>query len=504
MSKTAILLAVLIAYCSAATVTWTGFGHDHQWTNPVNWDGDRVPGPNDDVVINQGTVQVTIDTAVNSLVMGTSVNGPANITFFQSFYVASNMEIDLNGNVFINSGTASVTGTVLVGGNLYFQSGMVSGQWTIAKSSVADLTGGAQKTFSACQFTVQGSLLFGGVLTLNQSSQVTVKSTAVCGGNVNIQNGDGTAVVFDTSAGSFTYNGAGTLMIQAPMNIGTFNFVGGNMTLFVNLQFANSFNIPAGSFIATVGSANVNMQAGVSGLGVLSAAGVTLTLGNVSLQGALNVIGGQVTFGQASTVNLLTVAGGYLQANALVSAQQLNLLGGNLIGSGSVTSVKGYIKTAGFNVGAPLSFTGAVATQSKSLLSFTSTGSLSLSSTGTLYIGGSFQLVGVPGQAFTNNGNVSVTNPFSSQNIDISGTGNFFVAASLQINSLNFQQNMVFLSGNGVFKGANSNILGINKVAANPKVAATFGSYTVTCLGECDNVSTITQPTSLFYFTVSS
>ena len=504
MKTQLVILAAVLACASAASISWTGFAKDNQWSTAVNWSGDKVPGEGDDVTITEGNVLVTGDVIVNSVAMGTSVNGPANLTFFNSFYVASTMMVDVNGNLMINAGTASVSGTVTMGGALYFQSGQISGQWTVASRAVADLNGAAQKVLSACQFSVEGSLSFSGVVTLNQSSQITVKSTAVAQNDVSIQAGDKTSVLFDASKGELTYNGGGTMQIMAPMSIGKFNFNSGNLTLFESLQFVNTFAIPAGSFVATVGAANVAMAKGVTGKGVLSAAGTTLTLGSVNVSGAVNIIGGTVNFGSKADIGLLTLEGGTVYADAAVEAKQFTMLGGNLEGTSGVSAVSATLQSQGFNLNTAVTVSGNFATLGKSLISFGKTGALTLTSTGTMNVGGALTLTGTPGRSFVNNGKVTVANPLQSQNIDISGTGAFEInSATFTVSTINFQIGSIKLSGSGVFKGSNTYIMGISSVSSANGVNAIFGAYAVT-FPNASSVTTMTQPTTDFHFSGSS
>jgi hypothetical protein len=145
MMKLVVAVCALICVANAASIKWTGLAQNNQWTSTVNWYPAQVPGPNDDVTIETGSVQVTISTGVNSLTMGTSVDGMANLTIFQSFVVASTMDVDVNGNLFLNAGTASLQGTVTVKGHLYLQSGTIGGQLTVTQNGIADLSGQATK-----------------------------------------------------------------------------------------------------------------------------------------------------------------------------------------------------------------------------------------------------------------------------------------------------------------------------------------------------------------------
>ncbi len=52
-----LLAAATLASCAdAATITWVGLGSDNLYTTAANWSPARVPGPNDDAVLNNGTI----------------------------------------------------------------------------------------------------------------------------------------------------------------------------------------------------------------------------------------------------------------------------------------------------------------------------------------------------------------------------------------------------------------------------------------------------------------
>lgn len=501
MMKLLAVIAALAVVANAASISWTGYGNDNQWTNKVNWSPDQVPGTGDDVTIASGVVQVTIPTGVNSLVMGTEFSTPANLTIFQTFFIGTGgMQVEGNGNLFINAGSASVSGQVTIGGNLFFQSGQIGGQWTINNRGVADLSGAAEKVFTGCQFISQASsFVFSGVMALNQSSQVVVQSTVVFSGDVSVQAQDSTQVLFDTSAGTLTYTGNGDFQIQAPFNLGTFNFEGGNLTIYDQVTFVNPFVIPSGSYVATVGNAAANMTAGVSGAGVLSGAGSSLILGNTSLTGALNVVGGNVTFAAAgSSVAILSVSGGYTILNHPVSAKQLNLLSGNIIGSATLTASQLYFSSTGFNLNSALTVTQSASVGG--LLAFGSTGSLMLTSSATFNTLASMTFTGVPAMTVTNHGTFSLTSPVVFQNINLAGSGSVSAKSTLSFQTSTVTQSAVALSGAGIFKGSNTRIISVGKVSAATTVNAVIGSYSFTCPAECDDISTSGTPTSSFNF----
>jgi hypothetical protein len=501
MMKLLAIVAALAVATNAISISWTGYGNDNQWTNKINWSPDQVPSTGDDVTIASGIVQVTIPTGVNSLVMGTSFSAPANLTVFQSFFIGTGgLQVEGNGNLFINSGTAAVSGQVTIGGNLYFQSGQISGQWTINNRGVADLSGAAEKVLTGAQFISSAtSFTLSGVLVLNQSSQVIVHSTVVISGDASIQAQDSTAVLFDASAGTLTYTGNGNFQIQAPINFGAFNFQGGNLTIYDEVTFVNPFVIPSASYVATVGSAVANMTAGVSGAGVLSGAGTNLILGNATLSGALNVIGGNVTFvGAGSSIGILSVSGGYLVLNYAVAAKQLNFLSGNVVGAASLAASQLYFSSTGFNLDSALTVTKSAAVGG--LLAFGSSGSVTIGAAATLSTLASITFTGAPGQTVTNQGVLSITAPAVFQNINLGGSGSVSASSTLSFQTATVTQTAITLSGAGIFKGSNTRIISVGKVAASSTVSAVIGSYSFTCPAECDDVSTSGVPTDSFNF----
>jgi hypothetical protein len=501
MMKLLALIAALTVAANCAAITWTGYGNDNQWYNTLNWNPDQIPGANDDVTIAAGVVQVTRPTGVSSIIFGTTYGQTANLTIFDSFFVGNGgMTVQGGGNLFLNAGTAALSGSVTINGKLFFQSGSLSGTITASNTAVVDMSGAAEKTFTACAFTSQAqSFVFSGVMALNQSSQVVVQSTAVFSGDVSIQAQDTTAVLLDTSAGTLTYTGAGTLQIMAPFNVGTFNFESGNLTVYSDVTFVNPFVIPSGSYVASVGTAVLTMSGSVSGAGVLSAAGTHLILNGINMTGYLNLVGGNISFGTgANSIGVFTVSGGFAKINNAVSVAQLNFMSGNVMGGATLTAAKLYFSSQGFNLNAAVVVTGTASVGG--LMAFGPAGSFKVSSTGTFNTLASVTFTGVPGMTVTNNGAFNVKSSVTFQNINLAGTGSVSAQGVLMLQTASVSQSAVALSGSGVFKGSNTRIIGVAKVTASPKVKATIGAYSFTCPGECDSVTTNGVPTSSFTF----
>lgn len=497
-----LLVACTVALCLAAAVhgisiKWTGYANNNQWDSPTNWYPDQVPSTNDDVTIDSGVVQIPNAAGCNSLTMGTNFNNPANVTIFNTFIVGNGgMTVEGNGNVFVNAGTASINGVVNIAGNLFFQSGALSGQVTVGSRGYADLSGAAQKVLIGCSFSSAGGLILGGNIVLNQSSQFTVTSSATASGNFGIQNGDGSSVLFDSSAGVLTYNGGGVFSIQAPVSLGTFNFNAGNLSIYSSVNFINTFNVPYGSYVAALGTAAVNMSAGVTGTGVISGASSQLLLGNVNFTGAINAAGGNVTFVSKSQVSTLTLAGGALTSQWAVSAGIFSALNGALYGT--VIASRGYISSQGFDLNGYLTFTGAVTTTANTLIAFGAGSGLTFTSGAQLNAAGALQLTGVPGQSVTNHGIINANGNVAFQNINLRGSGSVNVGGILQVSTDTVSQSSIALSVGGIFKGSNA-MLTIPAITGS-NVKAVIGVYSLKCGSKCTDVDTSSVPTSTFSF----
>jgi len=406
--------------------------------------------------------------------------------------------------LFINAGQAAVTGVVNIDGNLFFESGVVSGQISVSKKGAAYLNAAGAKIFSGCNFVVQGPTLVSDVLMLNQSSVVTLSGATTASGSFSVQATDTTQVLFDVSAGTFEYSGPG-FSVQAPSNFGTVT-IGGNFTLYNTVQFAKPIVVPSGISISTVGTAAVSMTNGVTGAGTINAAGTSLVLGGLSISGYVNAVGGNVTIMSSSTIGTLTLAGGALYITGATNTTQLNLLSGILSGNSSIATKNFYLKGRG----TVLSVSIVVVTQGyigggNAMITYGKHGKLTVAPTAiftlsTLVINGA---VTAPG--FVNNGVVKVGTTFQTQNINVGGTGTFNVTGTLKSTSATLTIGTVNLQGSGVFTGTNS-MLSVAHVAAgnSQSVQGTIGVYSFQCPRQCNSVSTSTTPTSAFSFTVGT
>lgn len=118
-----------------AALSWDGGGDGQSWDDPMNWQGDRVPGPEDDVVIENPDPSLQVywtseTTAINSLVVANdlilaggffAVTGALNIRGGKAVVTATEVVFDsfLAENATLVVGPSRFSGPVVVdGGNL--------------------------------------------------------------------------------------------------------------------------------------------------------------------------------------------------------------------------------------------------------------------------------------------------------------------------------------------------------------------------------------------------
>jgi cytoskeletal protein CcmA (bactofilin family) len=510
MMKLVVAVCALICVANAASIKWTGLAQNNQWTSTVNWYPAQVPGPNDDVTIETGSVQVTISTGVNSLTMGTSVDGMANLTIFQSFVVASTMDVDVNGNLFLNAGTASLQGTVTVKGHLYLQSGTIGGQLTVTQNGIADLSGQATKNLIGAGFTNQGNVVLSGVLNFNQSSLFTNQGSIAASGFVQLMAGDATATVFDSSAGSFSYNGGsgGKLRIAVTSHFKTIQLQSGDVTTVGQVDFADDILVPSGSTVKTEAGANTTFAGTLHGEGALNVGGkvttvnavnlstVAVTVGYVYFNGAviantLTINAGTTQFNNNSQVGTFTIVSGNVEFASTVSASNANVKGGILTGAGGFSaSTSASFASQGINLGTTFTLSGTMSFNSKTLIAYATGGNIVINSGASVTVGSPLALTGPPGSgAFTNNGAVAVNSGIATANINLLGSGSYTVAGTITTSSCKFTAGTVTINGGSVTGQTTAlNIAAVADANTSGDVKVQVGNYHFACPSQCKNI----------------
>ena len=139
----AVLMACLVLFggsifTEALPVNWDGGGDGMNWTDPSNWDGDQMPGPDDDVTINAPGVQVRIDgsiidirslTTLSEVVIdafalnaSTSIHFDADVAYLVSGEVSA-PEIRAKEAVFVYSGGTLQNDVLIDDGEVVFNTG---------------------------------------------------------------------------------------------------------------------------------------------------------------------------------------------------------------------------------------------------------------------------------------------------------------------------------------------------------------------------------------------
>ena len=507
---TFIAAMLLSAAGSAESIKWTGIVNNGQWDTANNWYPAQVPGPQDDVTIDNGAVTITSAVSVNSITMGAKTTHTANLTVDAALTVATTLTVDANGNLILASGAAMVSGTVQIAGTLDWSVGTASGTWTVSTGGSATLSGQGEKTFSGCGFSAAGPVSATGLVVLNQSSQVTVTGTLTASGSFSVQAQDSTAVMLDTSAGTLAYTGGGNFAIQAPAKIGTFNLQGGGVEIYDTVTFTTSLHVPTDVFIQTQAMAVVTFLGDVTGGGLIEPGSASVTFGRVNLtgQGSVEVVSGTVYFTSPASMSSMSTLGGTTVALAPISVINWQLTAGTLNGNSTFTVVTPNIQSAnGIEVNASIVVTGNATVNgspsSSTIITFGVNGKLTFAQGSTFLNYAPTQVVGPPGSPIVNHGVITANDALSLQNVNLSGTGSVVVSDTFHVSTATIGQSLIALNSFGVFKGTATDITNIAQISGSPAVTGTIDGVSLTCGSACKNVKT-TGSTAKFNFAIGN
>ncbi len=344
LSFLAALLAALAlpVPSQAATISWDGGGGDNLFSNPLNWSGDVLPAPSDDIVLPDGaTYAVVIDTnrTVRSLTVGASPGTgtqtlviPTGQTLVAGLggAVGASGVVELNGGALVGSSSAGLTnqGKLISTGDA---TNTLSLQVTNQAGATIELNGTADLNIVANGFINN----FGGVIFLddNDLNLLTINSaplTTHAGGSVSKQGG----------AGASSVNGSNGVLI----NFGLLEAETGQLTLNIPVIVEGAtLNTSAGATLSLAG--DVTLANLISG----NSAG-TLEL----LAGAQASATGPVTLGVGG--NGLVVRGGAslqldpVEPLSVAGVLELNPAGGAPVtvqGGGLVVQSGGALKWTG-------------------------------------------------------------------------------------------------------------------------------------------------------------
>jgi filamentous hemagglutinin family protein len=455
------------------------------------------------IQLDAGSNRVVSSSAVQSIILETSTS------------VADARNILINGNV-VNNGTGtlvvqsngSAASDILVAGSISATAGVPSNTMTFTSPGTVNLEGTistASTSPNAIVINNEGTLsVDGGVLTASNSGGLSLSGAG------QVASGVGGDVLLTQGIGRFTFNKAGTdvfinqaigdAAIQGTVGGLVLTVPGGTITNSaaltadrvavdasgdITLTSSNSIDRFVSAPGATGMSANVQANA-ISTFGNFSytaAGGSDLLLGDTAATGAFGTTGEVSVFG-TTTFNMLTGSTNFSQlANSEISGTDITF---NISGTGDFASDVGGFGTTNI----VLNNTGAVTRSAVTNPTFTATGSLTLSGTGSVGTLADALLTNVSRLTLNKPGAVPATGDvFIDQ---INGAGSLIVGgtsgASVSINMLGIGQSITqdtaLNIGPGGFLGAASaGPEAANNTNATLSVSTVGGSVLLTNLG---------------------
>ena len=344
-----------------STVNWVNpSGGD--WDTPSNWSTGQLPGPGDDVVINQTGITITHATSASDSVNSLTSQATLVLSAGSLSIAASSTMSAFNQS----GGTLTGAGTVTVSGLLTWTGGIESGTGT----TVAN--GGLAITASNAAFTVLDGR------TLTNAATATVNGSGNqyldLGDNAVLNNLPGATFDFEAEvslrtngevSGAATFNNQGILEKSADTgsdttnfdavldNSGTVQVLSGTLSLQGDSTDTGSFTVSGGATLgfdsgaATLGSGSI-----ISGAGTVEIGGGTVNVNagsTYNVSGLTTINSGTVNFnsGNNITTGTLTQSGGTLTGSDTVTVSGLlTWTGGTESGTGTTVANGGLAITA--------------------------------------------------------------------------------------------------------------------------------------------------------------
>jgi hypothetical protein len=297
----------------AATIIWTNT-LSGSWNTAANWNPNSVPGLNDNAIITNAGVTVSLNgsTTVGAIILGT--NGAGTVTLAlagQTLGLNGPLTVNPNGSFTVDSGILDGNTNAVLSGTIGWTAGDLTGILTISSGSILNITTANVHDIPNCTLTNNGVVVWA--------------SGQIRGGNTTIYN-DG---LWDAQNDQVFNNSLGG---SNPVfnNLGTFRKSGGagefaNATFFQNVIF----NQLAGE---------IDVQNGTNGLELALQGGGNLTGGFISTNAqGLTVlsIGNFTVNGTVTGTNTWEDAGSLVGTNVINGA--LNWVSGNWDAAPSVT-----------------------------------------------------------------------------------------------------------------------------------------------------------------------
>ncbi len=368
----------LEARLSLSMVYWDGGGDGESWSDPLNWDGDVLPGLGSDVVID-----VAADPTV---VVGQSQSVGVN-----SVLSRERLEFG-NGSDLLLLAPSSFEGDVVAGGGFELKGPGTAtfhavldatsvvlddgGDLTIAPGGVFRLRG-----YSTIRRAVvaQGETEWGGLLTTFEGGGFVSTGALVCDTELALEVRSKSASAEFRNEGSWVKRGAGELFFSSAYptrvyvaNAGTVVVEAGRLEVGTDGTHAGSFSVEAGAELAFTGRHVFDPAVTLAGEGVLEFAADT-ALGCEIDVGELRIAGGTVEiYTGPETARGVTLLGGLLELCVPMSFDEIRIAGGDLGGPedaelvGSVVWSEGALRGTGARRFAPTATVELTGTGTKS------------------------------------------------------------------------------------------------------------------------------------------
>ncbi len=311
-------------------ITWDGSSGDNLWSNPANWNLNRVPGATDDVVIPNvaGAPTITFSAAAGTVSILTltaseafSVTGGsltltsplANVATFDRPFSQSGGTFRTSttgSDVTFNSGFTLLSGTFFMAGSAFLLAGGSSSGGSLSGNGELDIANGTTFTFSGGTRTINDLNI-----DINGGSLNWTATNTTC---------DNDVVFFLDAAGTFIYNaGASSSILQGA---GSGSRISGAGTFVKNNSVSANIAIEA-AFDGTVNINNGTLRLS-GGDGALDTSGDFA----VGANGTLDLRAGTFDFLAASSVSgsTFSVSGATVTMDGIIGVTSLEVIGGTL------------------------------------------------------------------------------------------------------------------------------------------------------------------------------
>ncbi|MDP2868283.1 hypothetical protein [Methyloversatilis sp.] len=311
-------------------VCWDGGAGSLLWTDAANWTGDLLPGTNDLVFIDLGTISVELSNGNHTI---RSLNTAAGNTLVVSGGSLTVTDVaTLAGDLVISGGTANFNGAAQLA-RLMLSSGIFGGSGTATFTQSGSTWTGGDVSGTGRLVLAAGSTLSYGAGTRTIARRLDIEQ----GGRLSLDSGSLTTTGGASNAGVVNvafgatgrYGGSATYLLDA-----TGQFDGGG-----RIEFINSAQVTSQTTAPPIADNTFTVRVQDSARFTLTTPGA---IANLELAGS-----GQVIAQAGLQAGSLTQTGGTLTLNAASGAGTYNWNGGTLAGSSTFSIVGGGSWTRG-------------------------------------------------------------------------------------------------------------------------------------------------------------